>query len=156
MEGITPVSRGDFAVKLLGPEGWAQEGIFHLEDLGGSCKLTLTAGGETFSATSSDFFDALVQVRRRLEKQHVLPICYGASRHVYPTDLSRAMAHGLMAQRWEKGRRTPGDLVFIFHAGPDVQPVTVAEQRQAHQQWVVEHAVVVPLDEETPASGIAA
>jgi hypothetical protein len=147
MEGMTPVSKGDFGVKLLGPGGAAGEGMFHLEDLGGSCKLTLSIAGETMSATSSDFFDALVQLRRRLESNQLLPVCYGASRDVYPTDLSRAVAQGLMAPRWEKGKRTPDDLVFIFHTGPDVQPVSVAEQREVHQRWVSDQAVVVPLNE---------
>jgi hypothetical protein len=156
MEGITPVSKGDFAVKLMGPVGSAGEGIFHLEDLGGSCKLTLRTGDTEFSATSSDFFDALVQLRRRLEKHQIFPVCYGASRNVYPTDLSRAAAQGLMAVRWGAGKRVPGNLVFIFHSGPDVEPVTVAEQREAHQRWVTEQAVVVPFNDHRPTPKLAA
>ena len=156
MEGITPVSKGDFAVNLTGPEGFIGQGTFHLKDLGGSCKLTLEWNGETLSATSSDFFDALVQIRRRLEKNQILPVCYGASRNVYPTDLSRAMAHGLMVPRWEQGKRTPADLVFLFHAGPDVVPVTVSEQRETHQRWVAELPVIMPLEQAPVASRLAA
>jgi hypothetical protein len=136
MEGLAPISKGDYAIKLLTPGGVVQNGSFHLEDLGGSCKLTLTFNDQSLSAMSWDFFDALAQIRRRLEKDGLLPFCYGASRNVYHTDVSRAMAQGLMAPRWESGKRIPGDLVFIFHSGPDVEPVTVAEQRECHQRRV--------------------
>jgi hypothetical protein len=156
MEGITPISKGDFAVNLKGPEGLVGQGTFHLTDLGGSCKLTLEWNGEKLSATSSDFFDALVQIRRRLEKNNLVPVCYGASRNVFPTDLSRAMAHGLMAPRWEQGKRTPESLVFLFHSGVDVDPVTVSEQRETHQKWVAELPVIMPLKDDAPMSRLAA
>ena len=89
---------------------------------------------------SSDFFDALVQLRRRLEKEDLVPVCYGASRNVYPGDLARTLAHGLMAQRREPGCEGREDLVFIFHTGPDVQPVTVAEQREFRRCWIAGQA----------------
>lgn len=112
------------------------EGTFFLQDLGGSYKLTLKYEDQSLSATSSDFFDALLQIRKRLEKDELFPFCYGASRNVYPTDVARAMAHGLMAPRWEKGKKWYDNLVFIFHSGPDVEPVTVAEQREFRQRWI--------------------
>jgi hypothetical protein len=146
MEGITPISRGEYSIKLLGPESALLDGIVRLDDLGGSSKLTLTFGDRTLTATSSDFFDALVQLRRRLEKEGLLPVCYGASRHVYPTALARAAAHGLMAMRWTPGKRRADDLVFIFHTGPDVEPATVAEQREFYQSCVAAPEVVVPLE----------
>ena len=146
MEGLTPVSKGNYAIKLLGPQGVVHQGSFHLEDLGGSCKLILTFNGQSLSAMSWDFFDALAQIRRRLEKDGLLPFCHGASRNVYHTDVSRAMAQGLMAPRWEPGKRMPAGLVFIFHSGPDVEPVTVAEQRECHRQRVAQQQVPLALE----------
>ena len=144
MEGIIPITKGEFVIPLRTCEGRATPGSFQLEDLRGSCKLTLTFNGRSLSATSSDFFDALVQLRRRLEKEHLVPVCYGASRNVYPADLARTLAHGLMAQRRESGCEGREDLVFIFHTGPDVQPVTVAEQREFRRCWIAGQALPCP------------
>jgi hypothetical protein len=141
MEGIIPVTKGEFVIPLRGIEGRVTSGSFQLKDLRGSCQLTLTFNDRSLSATSSDFFDALVQLRRRLEKEDLVPVCYGASRNVYPADLARTLAHGLMAQRREPGGAGGEDLVFIFHTGPDVQPVTVAEQREFRRCWIAGHAM---------------
>ncbi len=138
MDGTTPISKGDYSVELRGPQNRVIKGSFYLEDLGGSCKLTLRFEDKTLSAMSSDFFDALAQIRRRLEKEEIFPFCYGASRHVFPSNLSRAMAKGLMVPRWERGKLR-GELVFIFHSGPDVEPTTVAEQREFRQRWIAEN-----------------
>lgn len=141
MEGIIPVTKGQFVIQLRSTEGRATPGSFQLEDLRGSCKLTLTFDGRSLNAISSDFFDAFVQLRRRLEKEDLVPVCYGASRNVYPADLARTLAHGLMAQRREPGCAGREDLVFIFHTGPDVQPVTVAEQREFRRCWIAEQTL---------------
>jgi len=135
---MEPISKGDYEVKLLGAEGRVTHGCFHLEDLRGSCKLTLAFDQTNLSAISSDFFDALVQIRRRLEKQGLVPFCYGASRLVYPSDMSRTVANGLMAMRYESGQRCKEELVFIFHSGPDVEACSVAEQREFRQRWIAE------------------
>jgi hypothetical protein len=149
MQSIVPATKGEFVIPLRGSEGSATPGSFQLEDLRGSCKLRLTFNGRSLNAMSSDFFDALVQLRRRLEKEDLLPVCYGASRNVYPADLARTLAHGLMAQRWTPGGKGREDLVFIFHTGPDVQPVTVAEQREFRRCWVAAREMPCPVASES-------
>ena len=61
-----------------------------------------------------------------------------------------------MAPRWEQGKRTPESLVFLFHSGVDVDPVTVSEQRETHQKWVAELPVIMPLKDDAPVSRLAA
>ena len=149
MEGVTTKSKGTYSVRLVGADGSVTEGAFLLEDLGGSCKLTLRYKDKAITATSSDFWDALVQIRRRLEREQLFPACYGASRNVYPTDMSRGMARGLMAPRWEEGKKWFDNLVFIFHSGQDVDPVSVADQREFRQWWLAREESQRQVDDES-------
>jgi len=94
------------------------------------CELTLTSGDVSVSASASDYFDAFCGIREELEKIGLTPVCYGASRHVWPSGMCRDMGLGLKAYNGGIGeRQSPPDLVGIFETGPDVAPVSVQEQR---------------------------
>ena len=102
-----------------------------------TCSLSLLFDGRCLSASACDYFEAFCDVRRCLETDGILPVCYGASRTAYPSPMSRDMGGGLLTYRLELGR--PGrqrDLVSIFSTGSDVVPATVAEQREFADRWL--------------------
>jgi hypothetical protein len=100
------------------------------------CTLTLTFDGRSHTATDRDYFEALCKIRLELEKENALPMCYGASRNVFPSGMCRDMGRGLKAYKMTLGERgKQSDLVSIFATGPDVDPATVSEQRSFVESW---------------------
>jgi hypothetical protein len=100
------------------------------------CALTITYRGKTVQAESLDYFEALLEVRKLMEQDHLIPFCYGASLNVYPSGMSRDMSQGMVAYRMTLGRSTTReDLVRIFDAGADVIPAFVAQQKEYFDEW---------------------
>lgn len=114
-------------------------GTAHLsfDEDGDACRVQLDHKGTTLLGDGSDFFDALCVVRHQLEERGVLLDCYGASLNVFPSGMSRDMGRGLKAYKLTLGQRgRMQDLVRIFDTGPDVQPATVAAQREFFDGWL--------------------
>jgi hypothetical protein len=84
-----------------------------------------------------DFFEAFCGIRDQLATKGFFPLCYGASRYVYPSGLCRDWSAGLIAYRMEMGRVVrKGDEVKIFDTGQDVEVATVAEQKAFWRKWL--------------------
>lgn len=85
----------------------------------------------------SGFFDALCAVRKTLELEGLRPLCFGASKDVYPSPMIRSMGSGERAYRLTLGRpaRTE-DLVSVFDADLSVVPVSVEEQEAFYRKWL--------------------
>jgi len=102
------------------------------------CTLYFTYQSQTISAEASDYFEALCKIRRQLEAQRIQLLCYGASKNVYPSGMARDMGRGLRAYKLTEGKQaTTEDLLDIFETGADIQPATVAEQRQFYEAWLM-------------------
>jgi hypothetical protein len=96
-------------------------------------RIDLTAWDQRFEGVGLDYFDALCRVREQLEGIDYWLLCYGSSLNVFPSGMCRDMGNGLVAYR---DRSKSNDIVQIFETGPDVQPVSVAEQRAfAERRW---------------------
>jgi hypothetical protein len=100
-----------------------------------SCWLQLAADGINESSTGMDYFESVTIIRRRLAKRGIFPLCYAASRNVWPSGMARDMAEGLAAYKLKMG--SPGEeRVHIFDQGPDVDPVTPEEQKAFSEVWL--------------------
>jgi hypothetical protein len=133
------MSNEQHSVQLVNTAGSFEQALFVLDedDDAEDCRLILKFSGGEIAATAADFFDALCQVRIELETRGWQAICYGSSRHVYPSGMCRDMGMGLKAYRLQIGRPAKlADLVSIFAPGPDVDPVSVQEQRQFFEDWL--------------------
>lgn len=101
------------------------------------CHMLLRYDGREVHAAADDYFEALVTIRRQLEAQGLIPVCYGASRNVFPSGMCRDMGAGLQAYKFALGRKpTMDDLVLILSTGPDIEPATVEEQRMFFESWL--------------------
>ncbi|RYH60258.1 MAG: hypothetical protein EON54_10885 [Alcaligenaceae bacterium] len=121
---------------LIGGEDDERATFVEEETDDGRCKLTCGYRGKVASSIAGDFFEALCEVRVQLERESLIPFCYGASLSVYPSGTARRMAAGRLAYQLQVGRHPgEGDLREIFAEGPDVVPVTVALQRQYFDEW---------------------
>ena len=103
----------------------------------GRCVVRFRRGELELSTEGPDYFEALCQVRLRLEEVGLLVASYGGSRTVWPSGMARDMGAGLRAYRLTLGK-PPGeqDLVDIFSSGPGMEPATVGEQRAFFIAWL--------------------
>jgi hypothetical protein len=101
------------------------------------CDICLTYGASAVRGSGPDFFEAFCRVRERLTALGLRPLCYGASRNVFPSGMARDMADGLKAYKLRLGFPATGDnIVEIFETGPDVDPVSVEAQRQFFDDYL--------------------
>ena len=111
--------------------------IFTEEELQNECVLTCCYRGKTIRASAPDFFEALCRIRRELEKEGLVPFCYGASLNVFPSGMGRQMAAGLAAYKMVMNQAaTLEQLVNIFDQCPDIIPASVEKQRQYFNKWL--------------------
>ena len=123
-------------IKLRSSSGEEIAAVVEFRGDGRSCELLRFGTNETRSTAS----EALARVRLQLEPQGLIPVCYGASRRVFPSGMARDMGRGLKAYKLALGETaSTDDLVEIFATGPDVQPTTVAEQRAFFEAWLDSH-----------------
>ena len=102
--------------------------------------IRLLSDGFDITVSASDFFQALCGIRDQLAAHGFFPLCYGASRNVYPSGMLRDMAEGISAYRLTIGKAVSiEDLVNIFETGPDLEVSTVAAQKAFWDAWLVSH-----------------
>lgn len=124
-------------VFLIGSED-NETAIFTELQAENGCTIKCEYRGKEIAATESDFFEALCVVRRELEKELLIPFCYGASMNVFPSKTSREMALGKLAYKMEVGKPSAQEqLVHIFDDGADVIPASVDHQLEYFNEWRV-------------------
>jgi hypothetical protein len=103
-------------------------------------RLSLSFASEELIASADDCFSALLAIRLKLERGGLLLKCYGASRNVYPSGMSRGMGLGDRAYKLAIGRPARNsDIVNIFDIGPDVDAASVEAQRSFFERWISSH-----------------
>jgi hypothetical protein len=133
------MANNQYLVKLIGAAGESAQGVFVIVDAlpHRQCRLVLQFAGGEITGEAFHYFEAMCQIREQLEPTGWLPVCYGASRNVYPSGMGRDMGRGLKAYRMHIGQEgTKSDLVRIFETGPDVEPVSVLVQRTFWKEWM--------------------
>ena len=101
------------------------------------CLHTCRYRDKTISSEAADFFDALISIRRQLQRDGLMPYCYGASLNVFPSAMARDMGQGLRAYKLTPGKHAKiADLVDIFDEGTDVVPADVDTQEQFYRDWL--------------------
>jgi hypothetical protein len=129
--------------KLFLIGGDDDEPITFFEDGGyGQCKLRCEYRDKKLFAEATDFFEALCSIRIELEKDQLIPYCYGSSLNVYPSRMSREMSAGKSAYKLQIGRQSSKqDLVGIFNQGPDIIPASVSQQKEYFDGWIASERI---------------
>ena len=127
----------EHTIHLIGGEG-AETATVTCTPKEGQCHITFRYRDRAIEVSSTDYFEALCQVRLRLEEEKLIPFCYGASLNVFPSGMCRDMAAGMKAYRMTIGKHADPkkDLVGIFEEGSDVIPATVALQKEHFDKWL--------------------
>src|SRR5688572_29170715 len=90
-------------VELLKAGAVLQAELAYGEHDSESCWVRLVYSEQSFIGEGSDYFDALVALRRQLEAQSTLIRVNGAGRNVWPSGMSRSMGGGIQAYRMTLG-----------------------------------------------------
>jgi hypothetical protein len=128
-----------YRVRLVSQSGTVSEGVFVVDEdsVADDCRLAFHYAGGDVVAQSPDYFEAMCEIRSRLDAAGWRPDCFGSSRNVYPSNMCRDMGRGLKAYKLHLGRPAEiRDLVSIFESGPDVDPASVEDQRQFFECWL--------------------
>jgi len=102
-----------------------------------TCRLELMCLGQTVEGVATDWFQALIEIRKQIEPGGVRLHIWGASRDVWPSGMSRQMGLGRSAYRMQLGRPSEKkDLVSVFATGPEIEPSTITEQEKFKDEWL--------------------
>src|SRR5690349_1840919 len=89
-------------VVVLLPSGSMQMGRLRVEERSDdTLSLSFQYGDRVVTGTGPECWSALCALRRDLEQDGSRLVCYGASRNVYPSGMSRDMGRGDHAYRLE-------------------------------------------------------
>jgi hypothetical protein len=125
-----------YCISLVG-SGDKETALFTVSTENNLCRLNCEYRGKVIFAKARDFFEALCIIRLTLEKENLIPFCYGASLNVFPSPMAREMGLGHSAYRMEMGRSAKKEnLVPIFSQGEDIVPASVERQRAYFEAWV--------------------
>lgn len=90
-------------------------------------RVEIMFDGKIISGIGGNCFDALIEVRRRLESQGFLVCVEGARKDVWPSGIARSMGGGRKAYRMTLGKQAlKSDLVDIFAEAQ--APSSIADQ----------------------------
>jgi hypothetical protein len=125
-----------YGIFLIGGDD-DETALFTLFDDGRHCRLQCDYRDKIVESTSTDFFQALCDIRGLVARDGLIPFCYGASLNVFPSGMARDMGQGLKAYKLTEGRHARmADLVEIFAEGPDVIPASVEAQEKFYRDWL--------------------
>ncbi len=123
-------------IEVVSVDGQSSKGTISLGQDGRVCHLVLSVGGQELDAEALDFWSAFIELREELAGLGLAPVCYGASRHVYPSGLCLETGSGVSAYKLRMGELSgPDDLVNIFDTGPDVEVASTKEQQEFFEAW---------------------
>jgi len=99
--------------------------------------LSISFSDRQESAIAEDFFEALAQLRTKLEPENIWLICNGAAKNIWPSSMARSMGYGLKAYKLALGvPAKTEDLVSIFENTLDLPPAPVQTQTAFYKEWI--------------------
>lgn len=126
----------EYEINLIGGAD-DETGMLFMDEIGDECLLRFKYRAKMLEATASDFFEAFCCIRLELQKENLIPFCYGASLNVYPSGMLRDMGGGIRAYKLVEGNQAKmADLVDIFAEGPDIVPAYVSRQKEFFEHWI--------------------
>lgn len=99
--------------------------------------LEMTINGQKIGCKSENFFLALLELRKELEKKNTQIMCIGAAKNVYPSPMQLSMGYGRKAYKLFIGQQARNiDIVDIFEYDEDLNFVNIEEQSKFHSEWI--------------------
>jgi hypothetical protein len=84
-----------------------------------------------------NYFDALVELRKCLERENIQIMCNGAGKNVYPSPMQYSMGNTRKAYKACLGKQARmADLVDIFDCDEGLAFVSIDEQAKFNAKWI--------------------
>ncbi len=99
--------------------------------------IKLKFDGCSISSKSENFFDALLILRKELEKRGIQILCNGAAENIYPSPMQLSMGTGRVAYKQNLGQQArTKDIVDIFEYDKSLNFVNIEAQLEFHNRWI--------------------
>jgi len=99
--------------------------------------IELKIDGRNISSKSENFFDALLNLRKELEKRSIQILCNGAAENIYPSPMQLSMGTGRAAYKQNLGQQARmSDVVDIFEYDGRLNFVSIEAQLKFHNEWL--------------------
>ncbi|MGL5149256.1 MAG: hypothetical protein ACRC7N_01620 [Clostridium sp.] len=99
--------------------------------------LEIIVDGQKVSYKSENFFSALINLRKELEKKNIQIICNGAAKNIYPSPMQMSMGSGRTAYKLCMGKQARNsDVVDIFDCDEDLEFANIEEQSKYYAEWL--------------------
>lgn len=99
--------------------------------------LKLYCEGICYESKSDNFFSALIDIRKKLEKEGLQILCNGAAINVYPSNMQLSMGTCSKAYKMRLYKSAiTNDLVDIFDFDNTLSFVSIDEQLAFYQKWM--------------------
>ena len=113
-----------------------QIGIIQARENVNDVKVVLKMENICIEKKANSFFEALVEIRRELEKKGIKLLCKGCCRNVYPSGMILEMGSGRKAYSLTMGKQAEiNSLVDIFETCQIEDYASVDEQYIFFEQW---------------------
>lgn len=102
--------------------------------------LKLCINGKHYNCSKENYFYALTELRRKLEKEGIQILCNGAAENVYPSGMILGMGVGRKAYKMEIGKKAlMKDLIDIFDYDEELKCVSINKQEEFYNRWFKSH-----------------
>jgi len=116
--------------------GEEKNAIIELIENENSVMINFILGDLVLTKASDNFFDALLELRKELEKTNIKLLCKGCSRNVYPSGMLLSMGSGRKAYSLTYGLQARTEaLVDIFESCSYIDYATIGEQLAYFEGW---------------------
>lgn len=100
-------------------------------------QVELKMKDNSFSAEGENYFDALINLRKKLELKNVKLLCKGCSRFVYPSPMILSMGDAMQAYELVLGEQARSkNIVNIFEPCIYDEYATIDEQCAYYEKWI--------------------
>lgn len=99
--------------------------------------IELSIHGEHIICIQENFFEALLELRSKLESKGMQILCNGAGLNVYPSRMQLCMGYGDTAYKIYKGKQAKTkDIINIFDKENDIEFVDIKRQENFYEEWL--------------------
>ncbi len=125
----------EYTVKCVISEN-EQDGIIQTYENENDVEVALRIGNIFIVKQADNFFEALVEIRKVLEKKGIKLLCKGCCRNVYPSSMLLGMGSGRKAYLLKMGEQARmSSLVDIFETCQIEEYASVDEQYNYFDKW---------------------
>ena len=101
------------------------------------CKVTFKDGERILSFEAENYWEALIELRKKLEALNTKLFCKGCARNVYPSPMILDMGDARRAYMLTLGQQAHmKDLVFIFDQCDPDEYASIEEQEAFYDAWI--------------------